>query len=46
MQFSGSLPRSVSVGVVLSLGCGDWSERKDSGSLVGERRGRKGNQAT
>lgn len=23
-----------------------WSERKDSGSLVGERRGRKGNQAT
>lgn len=23
--------------VCLSLGCGDWSERKDSGSLVGER---------
>lgn len=30
----------------LCLGQGDWSERKDSGSLVGERRGRKGNQAT
>lgn len=24
----------------------EWSERKDSGSLVGEWRGRKGNQAT
>lgn len=36
----------VSVGVALSLGYGDWSERKDSGSLVWERGGRKGNQAT
>lgn len=30
----------------LSLGRSDWSERKDIGSLVGERGGRKGNQAT
>lgn len=36
----------VSVGAALSLGYGDWSERKDSGSLVWERGGRKGNQAT
>ena len=36
----------AAVGVALYVGRGDWSERKDSGSLVGERRGRKGNQAT
>lgn len=32
MQFSGR----VSAAGALSLGCSDWSERKDSGSLVGE----------
>lgn len=37
---------SLRVSVGAALGCGDWSERKDIGSLVGERGGRKGNQAT